>query len=168
MAVINSTCISISDCNELIIRDSSNWDDIPTTDIEESIFIVEYDGVVYTFEEEGYINEFTITPEDLNQSTTITDGIYKITVTYIIEASEYTTVQYVLQDCAIACQIDKLVLQLALQMCNDCNTLSEDVYKLKIKLWAICAALKCNDLVAAEDLLECLQSDLINYNCKNC
>jgi hypothetical protein len=168
MAVINSTCISITDCNELIIKDSSNWDDVPTTDIEESIFVVEYDGVVYTFEEENYVNEFTITPEDLNQSDTITDGIYKITVTYIIEASEYTTVQYVLQDCTISCQIDKLVLKLALQMCNDCSTLSEDVYKLKIKLWAICAALKCNDLVAAEDLLECLQSDLINYNCKNC
>lgn len=168
MAVISSTCISIVDCDELIIRDSSNWDDVLTTDIESSVFIIEYNDETYTFEEEGYVNEFTVTPEDIEQSTTITDGIYKITVTYTIEASTYTTIQYVLQDCTMACQIDKLVLQLALQMCNDCNTLSEDVYKLKIKLWAICAALKCNDLVAAEDLLECLQSDLINYNCKNC
>ena len=168
MAVVNSTCISINDCNSLVILDSSSWDDVLTGDITESNFTVEFNDETYTFEEVGYVNELTLTPEDLDQSDTITDGIYKITVTYVIEASEYTTVQYVLQDCTMNCQIDKLVLKVALQICNDCNTLSEDVYKLKIKLWAICAALKCNDLVAAEELLECLQADLINYNCKNC
>jgi hypothetical protein len=168
MAVVNSICVSINDCSELVILDTSNWDSISTIEITESNFIVEFNDIEYTFDNENYVNELTLTPEDLDQSDTITDGIYKITATYVVEGIDYTTIQYVFQDCTISCQIDKLVLQLALQMCNDCSTLSEDVYKLKIKLWAICAALKCNDLVAAESLLECLQSDLTNYNCKNC
>ena len=172
MAVTNSVCISINNCNSLVVEDTSDWDTVdPSTDIASTDIVVELDGVVTTLNFTGYAEDRTITPSDIGQSDNFEDGIYKITViwTNVDTVTTYSLVDHVLQDCTISCQIDHIMLDISNDTCTDCR--SEKIKKamcLITRHHALCAALICNNITQAESLLSWLQTELVNSNCKNC
>lgn len=171
MAVTNNICATITSCTNLILTDTSDWDTVDTVDITNSDVVVVYDGISTTIENAGYLDEFNITPEDLGQTgDTLEDGIYHITVTYThTDTTEYIIYKIVLNDCSIRCKLDKLVLAIADETCDDCKRKTAiEVYELLVTLHALHASIACNNIERAELLLNCITDGLANFNCKNC
>jgi len=169
MAVTNSVCIIQTNCNKIIIQDSSDWDTIiPLTDIDSSSIQIKYNNTTYDSDLNGYEDEFEVTSTSLGL-TKLKDGTYQIKITYVIDDEEYIIEEEIFIICNIQCIVDSFIASIAVDNCNDCNKDKKSLaLDATLKLDALEAAIACGDLTKAQAILDWLNNLLINYNCKNC
>jgi len=169
MAITNSICITQTECNKLIIQDSSDWDTIvPLTDITTSSIEVTYDETTYNIDFSDYEEEFEITASSLGL-TSLKDGVYTIKVTYTTDEDTYIIEEESFVICNIQCIIDNLVYSISIDNCTDCNKDKKTIaLDATLKLDALEASIACGDLTKSQAILDWLNNLLINYNCKNC
>jgi len=169
MAITNSVCITQTNCNKIIVQDSSDWGTIvPLTDVDNSSIEVTHNSITYSANLDGYEDKFEITASSFGL-TTLEDGTYIIKITYTVDDDTYIIEEETFIICNVQCIVDTLIANIAVDNCSDCNkdkkTLALDA---TLKLDTLEAAIACGDLTKAQAILDWLNNLLINYNCKNC
>ena len=170
MAITNSVCLTQTNCNKIIIQDTSDWDTIvPLVDIDTSSIKITYGDTTINSSLSGYEDEFEVTAASLGFGTKLKDGTYTIKITYTIDDNDYIIEEEFFIICNIQCIVDTFIAGIAIDNCDECNkdkkTLALDA---TLKLDALEAAIACGDLTKAQAILDWLNNLLINYNCKNC
>lgn len=170
MSVVNSICLTQTNCNKIIITDTSEWDTVdPIADGETTEVTITYGSTIYTVTYNSYEDEIEISANTIGVGTKLKDGEYNIKVVYTVNGTDYTIEEQSFIICNIQCIVDTLIANISMDTCQDCNhTKKELALEATLKLDALEAAIACGDLTKAQNILDWLNALLINYNCKNC
>lgn len=166
---MNKFLITQCKCNEFKIVDQRECEDDSWMDITGAEIILNDSLKLYDFEEIPYDKEFILTPETFNLST-FKDGEYNIKIS-LFEGSERVVNEEItiFSKCNIQRKVDSFIYDILNSECSDCkkNKIEKALeYNFKIEL--LCYAIACSNYDNATNILQSLENDLINYNCKNC
>lgn len=173
-----SICATInSDCSTMTLSSKVDWANldpsdggpVDTNDIISIDINIIFDGnsdndVNLT----SYVNDIEITPENVNQTESFSDGVYQISVTYSTATDSYNYSFVTATLCNLECKIDKLTLEVVNDPCSDCDEKKNSLYCLLSDLTGLKANLACGNISQFEFVLEQMNDTLINLNCNNC
>lgn len=156
-------------CNEFKIIDERECEDDSYLNITGASITYNNIWKAYDYSEEPYNKEFILTPDMFNL-TSFKDGDYEFHIE-LFEGSEVVKENKIetFSKCNIQKKIDSFIYDILTLTCSDCK--KEKIKKAteyNFKLELLCYAVACSNYDKANNILQSLENDLINYNCKNC
>lgn len=169
-------CITTTNCEKFTIVDKADWETEtgtpgykPASEITQTKVEVEFDGVVTTLTTSGYVEEYDVEPKDISQSgDTLTDGVYKIKVTYTDASDDYISQMTTFITCVVDCAISKLTVEVASQECLACDDKTDLLFCLLAYKHTLCSVIACGNFAQAEKIFGWIDSLLVNFGCNNC
>jgi hypothetical protein len=88
---------------------------------------------------------YTITPEDVGQTGTFTDGLYTFTYEVTVSSTVYKKVKKILIICSTNCCVNKMLADLADNDCACDDDITNKVRLANLLLWGVKAAARCGN-----------------------